>query len=66
MNGFGVPAPKPDNLDAMSDAYASGDPVAIAREKAAYNRQLIAAGLPPLYDEIDAPDITRPTRGDDR
>jgi hypothetical protein len=48
----------------MSAAFASGDPVAIAREKAAYNEQLRAAGYPPLYTTIyeEAPDITEPTR----
>lgn len=43
--------PAPANLDAMSAAYASQDPVAIARERAIYNQQLIDAGRAPLYDQ---------------
>jgi hypothetical protein len=42
--------PAPENLDAMTAAYVSGDPVAIAREKAIYNEQLIRGGHTPLYD----------------
>lgn len=64
---YGPPAPKPDNLDAMTAAFASGDPVAIAREKAAYNEQLRAAGYPPLYSTVydEVPDITEQQRGRD-
>lgn len=40
--------PAPANLDAMTAAYASGDPVAIAREAWIYDEQLRAAGLPAI------------------
>lgn len=56
--------PKPANFDAMTEAYASGDVVAIAREKATYNAQLVAEGFPPLYDVMD--DHTEPLRGKDQ
>jgi hypothetical protein len=42
--------PAPANLDALTAAYQSKDPIAIAREKAIYNAQLIEAGRPPLYN----------------
>jgi hypothetical protein len=64
-HGFGVPAPRPDNFEEMIAAYKSGDPVEIARQKAAYNQQLIAGGFSPLYEVLDVPDITRPARGND-
>lgn len=50
----GDPAPK--NLDAMTAAYAAGDAVAIARERAIYNQQLIDAGKAPLYEQPTLPD----------
>lgn len=37
-------APKPDNFDAMADAYDSGDPIRIAHEVATYERQLADVG----------------------
>ena len=43
--------PKPNNFEAM--AAAANDPVAWAREVAAYNQQLIEAGLPPIYQQIE-------------
>lgn len=47
------PAHVPRNLDAMTAAYVSGDPVAIAREKAIYNDQLREQGNAPLYEQPD-------------
>lgn len=46
-------APKPANFEALAAAAASGDPIAIAREKAVYNRQLIDGGYAPLYEVGD-------------
>lgn len=43
-----VGPPRPANLDAMAAAYRSGDKAAIAREIAAYDQQLIAAGYAPV------------------
>jgi hypothetical protein len=44
-------APRPDNFDDMVEAYRDNDPIRIAKELAAYNRQLVAAGKQPLYIE---------------
>jgi hypothetical protein len=43
-------APKPDNFDAMSDAW--DNPVAFAREVAVYNTQLVEAGHAPMYEVL--------------
>lgn len=39
-------SPKPANFEALAEAAASGDPIAIAREKAIYNKQLREGGYP--------------------
>ncbi len=43
-------APKPANFEELAAAAAAGDPIAIAREKAVYNQQLIDGGYAPLYE----------------
>jgi hypothetical protein len=37
-------APKPNNFEAMTEAYRSGEPHRIATELGKYNRQLVDAG----------------------
>ncbi len=50
-------APRPDNYDAMTAAW--DDPVEFAKQKAIYNRQLIEAGLRPLYEDPAEQDWAR-------
>lgn len=45
-------APAPKNFKAMAEAW--NDPVALARQKAIYNQQLIDEGFAPLYEEPGA------------
>jgi hypothetical protein len=47
-------SPKPANFEALAAAAASGDPIALAREKAVYNQQLIDGGYAPLYEVGEA------------
>lgn len=41
-------------------AYIDGDPLAIAKARAKYSDELIAAGHPPLDEPLDIPDRTEP------
>lgn len=53
-------APKPKNFEAMIDAYRSGDPVAIAKEVSAYERQLAEAGYSDQWTETHRVDFRTP------
>lgn len=52
-------APQPKNFEAMVAAYQSGDPIAIAREVAAYEQQLRDAGYSDQWTESGRVDCRR-------